>query len=440
MSQLWDDPYRPDYNPYVEELTDGKIKRNLRIGFSSYWFSLNPILDDHITKNSKEAMYLRSFLKLGYVYWLGLSPQGFKMKHPRAVDCSPEFKEKLPNWSKEEFGTTPQYMAFCINEYRKKLNIQLPKLDFVFMNLMPTFVRRNARNYVLLHEYAIRRKIPVLAYSVELDLVYQGVKDIPKGGRTAKTDEGKLMNISGYDYRDKKSHLKMAPNMIHLVQADKSALATLQKGNPLLRFCTWWLPYDKRIVRQFKIVAESDKIKYPIGYVGNDNKRRTAISKWFGKQPDGFVHMFGGKARKELGLSWPETLTKKHPGIVWRNPVKIEDVGKIYNRSGACLNLAMPAHEAVGCQTWRHVEAPFGGCPILLPSTVANASRLTLIDDDWCVVDNAEELQAKVEVLIDRPLLRKELVEMQRSVIRKRYNMKTNLKHLFKEMTGSLKP
>ncbi|RLI71400.1 hypothetical protein DRO91_05655 [Candidatus Heimdallarchaeota archaeon] len=437
IKKLWEDPYEAEYNPHVDRLTGGKIKRHLKIGFSSYWFSLNPVLDDHITKNSKEAVYLKHFLKLGYVYWLGLSPKPFNINHPRAVDCSLEFKEKLPNWDKKRFGTTPNYMAFCITQYRKKLGIQLPQLDFVFMNLMPTFVRRNARNYVLLHEYAIRTKTPVLAYSIELALVYQGVKDLELTGkgRTEKTDSGKLMNISGYDYRDKKSHIKMAPNMIHLVQADGPAIKTLQNGNPLLTFCTWWLPYDKQITKQYKVVTESNKIKYPISYVGNDNRRRSAIAKWFGKMPDGFVHMFGGKHRKELGPTWPDALTKKYPNIKWNPPVEIKNVGRIYNKTGACMNLAMPAHEAVGCQTWRHIEAPLGGCPLLLPNSVANAKRLALLNDDWCVVTSPEELQAKTETLIERPLLRKELVELQRDKIKSKYTMENNLRHLFKILT-----
>lgn len=436
------DPYKPEYNPYVDRLTGGKIKRHLKIGFSSYWFTLEPVLDDWITKNSKEAIYLRHFLKLGYVYWLGLSPKPFNINHPRAVDCSREFRDKLPNWNKKRFGTTPDYMAFCISEYRKSLKINLPKLDFVFMNLMPTFVRRNARNYVLLHEYAIRTKTPVLAYSVELALVYQGVKDLLSTGkgRTAKTDEGKLMNISGYDYRDKKSHLKMAPNMIHLVQADGPALQMLKDGNPLLTFCTWWLPYDKRIVKQYKIITDSSKIKYPISYVGNDNRKRGAIEKWFKPMPDGFVHLFGGKHRKELGGTWPEKLVSRYPNIRWHPPVKIHEVGKIYNRTGACMNIAMPAHETVGCQTWRHVEAPMGGCPLLLPNTVAHAKRLTLINDDWCVISSSEELQAKTEILIERPLLREELVRLQREKIKRKYTMENNLKHLFKILTKRIEP
>ncbi len=436
MPKLWTDTYESGYNKYVAELTDGKITRNLRIGFSSYWFSTDPNLEDYIDKNSKEAIYLQHFLKMGYVYWLGLSPQGFNTKDSRAIDCSNEFKDKLPNWDRERFGTTPDYMTACIKGYKKEYNINLPKLDFVFMNIMPTFVRRNARNYVLLHHYAINSDTPILAYDLGLELVYQGVKE---GGRTATTDNGKLMNISGYDYRDKAAHLKMAPKMIHLVQTGKKGVKILQKGNPLLRFCTWWLPYHKNLIKQYKIITDPAELKYPIGYVGNDNRRRGAIAKWFGKQPAGLVHMFGGNYRKELGQGWPDDLIKKHPNITFHNAVSMSRVGPIYRRSVSALNIAVPPFEAVGVQAWRHLEAPFGGCPIVLPSSVENAQGLTLLGDDTCVVDTPDRLKALVEAFNLKPKIREQVVLEQRRIIKKRYTMKVNIRNLFKQLADELR-
>jgi hypothetical protein len=60
------------------------------------------------------------------------------------------------------------------------------------------------------------------------------------------------------------------------------------------------------------------------------------------------------------------------------------------------------------------------------------------LDESWCVVDSPEALQAKVEILLDRPLLRRELVEMQKSVIRKRYRMSINLNNLFEILKDRL--
>jgi hypothetical protein len=436
--KLWQDTYKEEYNPLVEKLTNGRIKRSLRIGFSSYWFTLSPNLNDYITKNSKEAIYLRSFLKLGYVYWLGLSPQGFKINHERAIDCSLEFKEKMPDWDKSRFGTTPNYMKFCIEEFNKKLGMKLPDLDFVYMNLMPTFVRRNARNYVVLHKYAVQDKIPVLSYDLGLELVYQGVKE---GGRTAETDEGKLMNISGYDYRDKAAHLKMAPKMIHLVQTGAKGREILQKGNPLLRFCTWWLPYHKSLIKEKEIINDPNLWKYPIGYVGNDNRRRGAIAKWFGKQPADTVHMFGGNYRKDLGQGWPEDLIKKHPNITFHDAVPIKDVAKIYQKSVATLNLSVPQHEKIGVQVWRHIEAPFGGCPLMIPSDVTNADDLVLVNDnEFLVPSSSDRLLAKIEALKARPKIREQLVLEQREEIKKRYRMSVNLKNLFREIKKEIDP
>ena len=435
--QLWEDPYKPEHNHLVEELTGGKIKRNLRIGFSSYWFSTDPNLEDHIDKNSKEAIYLQHFLKLGYVYWLGLSPQGFKINHPRAVDCSLEFKEKLPNWDRDTFGTTPDYMRACIEGFKGKYGIKLPELDFVFMNLMPTFVRRNARNYVLLHKYAVQDKVPVLSYDLGLELVYQGVKE---GGRTADSDGGKLMNISGYDYRDKAAHLKMAPNMVHLVQTGKAGCKILQEGNPLLRFCTWWLPYTKHLIKKRRVITAPDELRYPLGYVGNDNRRRGAITKWFGPQPKDFVHMWGGNYRKDLGISWPEDLMRKHPNIAFHGPVNMDRVARLYQKSVASMNIAVKPFEAIGVQVWRHLEAPFGGCPIFVPSSTENAKYLALLDDDWLVPQTPDTLRAKVETLKKNPDLRAQIVYEQRGVIKKRYSMRKNLKYLFKEITKNLVP
>jgi len=437
MKRLWQDKYKPDYNPHVDKLTNGKITRNLRIGFSSYWFNDQFTLDDYITKNSKEVLYLREFFKLGYVYWLGLSPRGNKIPdHPRAIDCSYEFKERLPKWDKARFGTTPDYMRSCIEGYSKEYGINLPKLDLVYMNLMPTFVRRNARNYVLLHHYAINNNTIVLAYDPGLELVYQGVKEYPKvGGRTAETDSGKLMNISGYDYRDKAAHLKMAPNMVHLVQTGKWGLKTLRLGNPLLRFCTWWLPYDPLIVKELPI---SDQVRYRLAYVGNDNRRRNAFKKWFGPQPDGDVHIFGGNYRKDKqdGASWPEVMLNRFPNITFHNPVQIKNVAYVYNKCVGTMNLSVPPFEAVGEQVWRHIEAPFGGCPILSPSTTKHAEKLSF--DDSLVMQSPQELTDTLETLAGDKELRTEIIEMQKEVIKKRYNMKVNLRHLFEEITDAL--
>lgn len=426
----------PQGNPYVAELTDGRINRDLHIGFVSYWFKQTPVMDDFISKNNLETIYLKHLLKLGYVYWLGLSPKTFQIKHRRALNFATEI-QKMPNWDRERFGTTPNYMKWCIENYDKsKVGIQLPKLDFVFWNAMPTFVRRNARNYIVLHEYAIKQRVPIVTYDLGLEIVAQGLKHLTDGGIQADSNEGKLMNISGYDYRDKAAHLLFKDKLVHIVQTGKWGVDMLKLGNPLLRFCTWWLPYDEEQLIELPIRTKN--LEYNMAYVGNDNRRRGSMNKWYKNLPKDFMHIFGGNYRKDLGTSWPKEVVDRYPNLVFNNPVAIKEVSSIYNQAVATLNLAVPPFEKVGVQVWRHFEAPIGGCVLLLPSTTYKAHKLCF--DKSLVMHDTQQIVETVNVLKATPKLRRDIIEMQREEVKRRYTMEINLKNLFNEIGNEIEP
>ena len=431
----YNDTYCDDYNPYVSELSNGRITRNLRIGFMSYWFNLIPRLDEFISKNNLEAIYLKHFLKIGYVYWLGLSPKPYSNLSNRSVNVALEI-QKLPDWDKDKFGTTPNYMKYCIEHYDKEIGIKLPKLDFVFANLMPTFVRRTSRNYIILHEYAIKQRVPVIGYDLGLEVVGQGLKHLNDGGIRENFDEGKLFNLSGYDYRDKAAHLLFKDKLVHIVQTGKWGLKLLKQGNPLLRFCTWWLPYDEEQLIELPIRTKN--LKYNMAYVGNDNRRRGSMNKWYKDLPKDFMHIFGGNYRKDLGTSWPKEVVDRYPNLVFNNPVAIKEVSSIYNQAVATLNLAVPPFEKVGVQVWRHFEAPIGGCVLLLPNTTYKAHKLCF--DKSLVMHDTQQIVETVNVLKATPKLRRDIIEMQREEVKRRYTMEINLRNLFNEITEEIEP
>ena len=431
----YNDTYCDDYNPYVSELSNGRITRNLRIGFMSYWFNLIPRLDEFISKNNLEAIYLKHFLKIGYVYWLGLSPKPYSNLSNRSVNVALEI-QKLPDWDKDKFGTTPNYMKYCIEHYDKEIGIKLPKLDFVFANLMPTFVRRTSRNYIILHEYAIKQRVPVIGYDLGLEVVGQGLKHLNDGGIRENFDEGKLFNLSGYDYRDKAAHLLFKDKLVHIVQTGKWGVDMLKLGNPLLRFCTWWLPYDEEQLIELPIRTKN--LKYNMAYVGNDNRRRGSMNKWYKDLPKDFMHIFGGNYRKDLGTSWPKEVVDRYPNLVFNNPVAIKEVSSIYNQAVATLNLAVPPFEKVGVQVWRHFEAPIGGCVLLLPNTTYKAHKLCF--DKSLVMHDTQQIVETVNVLKATPKLRRDIIEMQREEVKRRYTMEINLRNLFNEITEEIEP
>jgi len=186
------------------------------------------------------------------------------------------------------------------------------------------------------------------------------------------------------------------------------------------------------------IITDKKELEYKMVYVGNDNRRRGTMKKWYGKLPSGYMSIFGGNYRKDLGTSWPEEVVARYPNIKFNGPVAIKDVNGVYSKAVATLNLAVPPFEKVGVQVWRHFEAPLGGCVLLIPSSTYHAEDLCF--DEALVMDGPEHTVATVNMLRKNMKLRRDIIMMQREEVKKRYTMKKNMRNLFREIGKEIPP
>lgn len=395
----------------------------MKIGWFSNWFSLNHERDSGVPKNIREIPVLKELFMYGQVVWVGSSSDPKVVKITGNTINAGGILKGVPRYDKNRWGSSGKYVRDIVLNYPKYKGSDLPEVDCVFVRVLPSFIYENLKIYLMLYRYGLRGT-PVFARDLELLMIKRFITNGPSAN--------KPFGISGSDtaftYKDWNI---MNKNLTILAPIPEKGIEFLEKRAPHLKFKTFYFPYDKKL---YPALVPLNILSAHVTYIGNDTGRRYGFSKYFKNLPQDFVHVYGGAARQinKEEKGFPQAFKDRLTNVKWHEPVPHYRVNMIYNNSATCMNIPRPYFNNVGFISARFFEAAFSGAVLLLPEEFLGASYWTGYTD--LVIKDSAHLRNVAETLFGNRTLRKEMLEVQRGILKTECDVKRNVHNVMQEI------
>lgn len=390
----------------------------MKIGWFSNWLSFDYLRDSGVPKNIREVAILRELLKHNQIVWLGTNANADGVNVKGVLNYG-GFLKGVPRYDKSVWSSTANYVRGVTVNFHKYTRYRFPRVDAVFVRVLPSFIYENLKIYIMLYHYGILG-VPVFVRDLELLMIKRFVEN--------RATDGKPFAVSGSDKAFSQDEWDiMSRNVIMINPIPREGNIFLKEKAPHLSFETFYFPYDPNIYPCIKPAVPS----YKVAYVGNDTGRRAGFSKYLSGLPAHFMHVFGGAARQVGGgskLDFPELFRKKFPNITFHGVISHSKVNSVYNSSAICMNLPKPIFSKVGFVSARFMEAVFSGAVLCLPSEFKNALHWTRYHS--LVIKNSNHIKEVANYLAEDYEARLEVLEEQREVLKEESCPQKNVERL----------
>jgi hypothetical protein len=286
------------------------------------------------------------------------------IKKYQAIWDSGQYSPTEMSMSKWVASNAIEDVLAYLKNYKK-----MPKVDAVFLEYMDNGFAQIVYFATLLIWFA-KQKIPIYVRDTEHRFRYlselKALHDTPRRNMYEHRLERYILP----------KHVRAIRGTIRMVYAHDSEWDDLTGG--FYRGPTMSIPvvYDEtREIPLRRIPPVNTKVRAPIIYIGNDNRRRAALEQWFTRAVRHKIYVYGNWKRKDP--KYTSAFEKANPKVKFGDPIPQETLIDQLSRGLTTFYLQPKDYIVLGQITDRVCEAALAGTIMLVPREVKVGRAVT---------------------------------------------------------------